>query len=242
VQVVISAKLLDISRPQFQLPPLGALVWWHAWRRLVAKVGTSNHDRTISLKADVRSCINKQTNMCREWRYSATHYNCGNKLSDELYASAALTLREDSLLSIKVNCSLMTLGTELIAVNPFGLVSTRYYSGVRSVGWIQFVIWGLNRGVPWRVFMVGEVKWGEVQWIEVKVLLKMVCYTCGLTTLKTRYCSFSPLCCFSYMHFVLICTVVVLYCFVMCMCACGCVCVCVCVYVGFVMCVFVRVL
>jgi len=47
------------------------------------------------------------------------------------------------------------------------------------------------------------------------------------TTLETRYC------CFSYMHFVLICTVVVLYCFVVCVCACGCmsgfcnVCVCV---------------
>jgi hypothetical protein len=67
---------------------------------------------------------------------------------------------------------------------------------------------------------------------EVKVLLKMVCYTCGLTTLETRYC------CFSYMHFVLICTVVVSYCFVVCACACGCmsgfcnVCVC----EGFVMC------
>ena len=44
-------------------------------------------------------------------------------------------------------------------------------------------------------------------------------------TLETRYCSFSPLCCFSYMHFVSICIVVVLYCFVMC------VCVRVCVYV-----------
>ena len=32
-----------------------------AWRRLVAKVRTSNPDRTISLKAAVRSCINKQT-------------------------------------------------------------------------------------------------------------------------------------------------------------------------------------
>jgi hypothetical protein len=67
---------------------------------------------------------------------------------------------------------------------------------------------------------------------EVKVLLKMVCYTCGLTILETRYC------CFSYTHFVLICTVVVLYCFVLCVCACGCmsgfcnVCVC----EGFVMC------
>ena len=30
-------NLLDISRPQFHLPPLGALAWWHAWRRLVAK-------------------------------------------------------------------------------------------------------------------------------------------------------------------------------------------------------------
>jgi hypothetical protein len=60
----------------------------------------------------------------------------------------------------------------------------------------------------------------------VKVLLKMVCYTCGLTTLETvRYC------CFSYMHFVLICTVVGLYCFVVCVCVfvrvCACVCVCV---------------
>jgi hypothetical protein len=46
------------------------------------------------------------------------------------------------------------------------------------------------------------------------------------------YCSFSPLCYFSYMHFILICTVVVLYCFVVCVCArvymCVCVCVCVC--------------
>jgi len=44
------AKFSDISRPQFHLPPLGALAWWHAWRRLVAKVGTSNPDRTISLE------------------------------------------------------------------------------------------------------------------------------------------------------------------------------------------------
>jgi hypothetical protein len=50
VEVSIKAKLLDISRPQFHLPPLGALAWWHAWRRLVAKVGTSNPDRTISLE------------------------------------------------------------------------------------------------------------------------------------------------------------------------------------------------
>ena len=68
-----------------------------------------------------------------------------------------------------------------------------------------------------------KVKWGEVQWSEVKVLLKMVCYTCGLTTLEPRYCSFSPLCCFSCMHFVLICTVVDLYCFVICVCVCACV-------------------
>jgi len=55
VEVVISAKLPEVSRPQFHLPPLGAL----AWRRLVAKVGTSNKHRTISLKAAVRSSINK---------------------------------------------------------------------------------------------------------------------------------------------------------------------------------------
>jgi hypothetical protein len=55
----------------------------------------------------------------------------------------------------------------------------------------------------------------------VKVLLKLACYTCGLTPLETRYS------CFSYMHFVLICTVMVLYCFVVCMRVCVCVCVCV---------------
>ena len=33
----------------------------HAWRRLVGKVGTFNQDRTISLQAAVRSCVNKQT-------------------------------------------------------------------------------------------------------------------------------------------------------------------------------------
>jgi hypothetical protein len=43
-------KLPDISRPQFHLPPLGALAWWHAWRRLVAKVGMCNPDRTVSLE------------------------------------------------------------------------------------------------------------------------------------------------------------------------------------------------
>jgi hypothetical protein len=85
-----------------------------------------------------------------------------------------------------------------------------------------------------------------VKWSEMKVLLKMVCYTCGLTTLETRYCSFSLLCCFLYRHFVLICTVVVLYCFVVCVCARARACVCVCVYMsgfcnvcvceGFVMC------
>jgi hypothetical protein len=37
-------------RTQFHLPPLGALAWWHAWGRLVVKVGTSNPDRTISLE------------------------------------------------------------------------------------------------------------------------------------------------------------------------------------------------
>jgi hypothetical protein len=73
--------------------------------------------------------------------------------------------------------------------------------------------------------------------------LIMVCYTCGLTTLETRYCSFSPLCCFSYVNFVLICTVVVLYCFVICVCVCVCVraCVCVCVFVCVCMCVCVHV-
>jgi hypothetical protein len=57
MEVVILAKLPYISLPQFHLLPLGALVW----RRLVAKVQTSNQDRTISLKAAVCSCTNKQT-------------------------------------------------------------------------------------------------------------------------------------------------------------------------------------
>jgi len=47
VEVSIYAKFPDIFRSQFHLPPLGALAWWHAWRRLVAKVGTSNPHRTI---------------------------------------------------------------------------------------------------------------------------------------------------------------------------------------------------
>ena len=51
------------------------------------------------------------------------------------------------------------------------------------------------------------------------LLLKLVCYTYELTTLETKYC------CFSYMHFVLICTVVVLYCFVVCVCVRVCACV-----------------
>jgi hypothetical protein len=56
MEVIISAKLPDNSCPQFHLPLLGAV----AWRRLVAKVRTSNQDGTISLKAAVHSCINKQ--------------------------------------------------------------------------------------------------------------------------------------------------------------------------------------
>jgi hypothetical protein len=47
-------NLPDISCLQFRVSPLGAL----AWRRLVAEVGTSNQDGTVSLKAVVHSCIN----------------------------------------------------------------------------------------------------------------------------------------------------------------------------------------
>jgi hypothetical protein len=100
--------------------------------------------------------------------------------------------------------------------------------------------------VKWSEVKWSEVKWSGVRWSEVKILLKMVCYTCGLTTLEIRYCSFSPLCCFYYMRFVLICTVVVLYCFVMDVCVCVSVCFCVfvcgfcnvCVCDGFVMCIY----
>jgi len=47
VKVAIKAKLPDISRPRFHLPPLGDPAWWQPWRRLVAKVRTSNQDRAI---------------------------------------------------------------------------------------------------------------------------------------------------------------------------------------------------
>jgi len=45
------------SRSQFHLPPLGA----HAWRRLVAKVGTSKPDHTISLKR--LQCVIEKINL-----------------------------------------------------------------------------------------------------------------------------------------------------------------------------------
>jgi len=68
---------------------------------------------------------------------------------------------------------------------------------------------------------------------EVKVLLKLLCYTCGLTTLETRYC-----CIFLYAFcFNLYCNGFILFCIV-----CMHVCVClsgfcnVCVCEGFVMC------
>jgi hypothetical protein len=85
---------------------------------------------------------------------------------------------------------------------------------------------------PHKIFSPVYGWWSEVKWSEVKVQLKLVCYTCGLTTLETRYS------CFSYIHFILICTVVVLYCFVVCVYTCVCMSVfCnVCVCEGFVMC------
>jgi len=49
---------------------------------------------------------------------------------------------------------------------------------------------GVNRGVPWRVFTSGEVK----------VMLKLVRNTCGVTILETRHSTFFPLCCFYYVH------------------------------------------
>ena len=52
--------LPDISRPQFHLPPLGALARWRAWRSLVEKVGTSNSYRTISLRLQ---CVVKKHNI-----------------------------------------------------------------------------------------------------------------------------------------------------------------------------------
>jgi hypothetical protein len=78
-------------------------------------------------------------------------------------------------------------------INVVNYRESAWVGNYLKVQWIE-VKWsveqwrGFNRGVPWKVFMVGEVKWSEdeVQWSEVKVLLKLVCYTCGLTTLETR--------------------------------------------------------
>ena len=55
---------------------------------------------------------------------------------------------------------------------------------------------------------IQKVYWSEVYcsegylgwWSEVKVLLKLVCCTCRVTILETRYSTFSPLCCVSYVH------------------------------------------
>jgi len=37
-------------------------------------------------------------------------------------------------------------------------------------------------------------------WSEVKVMLKLVCISCGVTILETKCSIFFPLCCFSYMQ------------------------------------------
>ena len=46
----------------------------------------------------------------------------------------------------------------------------------------------------WSEVKWSEVKWSEVKWSEVKVLLKLVCYACGLTIFETRYSTFDRLC------------------------------------------------
>ena len=64
-------NLPDISRPQFHLPLLDAPAWWHAWRRLVVKVETSNSDHTISLRLQ---CVVKKHNITY-WCFGTT-YSC----------------------------------------------------------------------------------------------------------------------------------------------------------------------
>ena len=100
--------------------------------------------------------------------------------------------------------------------------------------------------MQWSELKRTEVMWSEVSamkggksgrtvkgiygwWSEVKVLLKLVCYTCGVTILETRYSTFFPLCCFpmcvaancnwSFVYCVIILCVFLLlhvYCFTMC--------------------------
>jgi hypothetical protein len=82
---VISAKLPDISRPQFHPSPLVALAWWHTWRRLVAKIGTSNQELTINLMAAVRSCINKNNSHSLTYHWFYTKLSGSSLLKYTIY-------------------------------------------------------------------------------------------------------------------------------------------------------------
>ena len=82
---------------------------------------------------------------------------------------------------------------------------------INVVNWGKGVLKLSKSVVKW-----SKVKWSEGQcsesgayregylwvakWSEMKVMLKLVCSTCGETILETRCSTFFPLCCFSYAH------------------------------------------
>jgi hypothetical protein len=82
---------------------------------------------------------------------------------------------------------------------------------INVVNWrkCEWVVNYLKCAVQWSEVKCSAVKGGKLGhtvkgvygwWSAVKVLLKLVCYTCGVTILETRYSTFSPLCCFSCVH------------------------------------------
>ena len=98
-------------------------------------------------------------------------------------------------------------GNSYYAFSPFILRTlpcepNAFRKGVRKV--INVVAtWSLGKTIQ-------KVKWSAVGptvkiiygwWGEVKVMLKLVCYNCGVTILETRYSIFFPLCCLYYVRF-----------------------------------------
>ena len=101
---------------------------------------------------------------------------------------------------------------------------------VGEVQWIEvkwsLVQWrGLNQGVPWRVFMVGEVQWIEVRWSAVK-------WSEGPVKISVLYLWINNIRNYVFLVFLyafcfnLYCGGFILFCCCVYMCVCVCVCVC----------------
>jgi len=157
-------------------------------------------------------------------------------LSFSLYLSTYCCNNHCSLWStIDITSNTRLCVTSQTAVISSTILMSRYYL---EVMW-SVVMWGELTWFMWSNFII---KWSEVIYGEVLVdrgamYIRMTLYCGHLIILWLFHLGISCT------AFVLICTVVGLYCIVMCVCVCvGFVmCVCVCVCVGFVMCVFVWV-